>query len=551
MIAAHSLSGWRRMSHQARRFAVHSVLSVATLTACGDRSALEPGSHVASAVGANAAVVVTTNHSTFDTRAEFNAVGTVDHLATFEEFTDSLVYTQDSPWLTNGVLYTSALNIVLGPGIGLGVASNSVSTEFGAPLTAQLAGDDAFTTFGADLALIGEKVPVGILLTTNLGSYAFNNLDIPLATTGRLFFGIALSKPGEHLTGFRFTVPNAGATVLLDDVAVGHVSLVRNIDPEASVGGPYAGKEGSSVTLALTATDTDADPLTYAWDLGDGTVGTGTPPASHTYADNGSYDIVLAVADGRGGVDTARTKATIANAAPVVAAFSVPSSASPLSSGGVTIKVSTTFTDAGTLDTHTATLDCGTGTPSAVSAPNGLVSGTCSYSAAGVYTVRVTVTDDDGGSDTKIGSGRVMIYDPSRWVTGGGWVLSPAGSCSSNPLAGGKLSFSLAARYEPGASLPSGSLDVKMSTSRFEFSATSFESLIIAGGSFRMQGRGKVNGAGDYAFSVAGEDGASQDAIRIRIWARSSGATVYDNQVGLTIQSTSLTPLGGGSLQVH
>ena len=297
----------------------------------------------------HASVVVTLSYSTFDTRAEFAAAGVVDRLDAFDAFTGAPVHELPQPWTSNGVTYTSEPNYILEPGVGFGVTSNGVSTEFDTPLTGTFAPSDAITLFGADLSLIVTKAPVGLILSTNLATYTFGNLDVPLAANGRRFVGVALAKPNEYLTGFRFT-GGAGSALLLDNVAIGHTGI-PNASPRASVGGPYTGLEGSSLPLALTATDTDADALTYAWDFGDGTKGTGpTPPANHVYANNGSFGIMLAVADGRGGVDTARTTATIANVAPLLGTFSVPTTPFALTTAGVTLPVSATFTDAGILD---------------------------------------------------------------------------------------------------------------------------------------------------------------------------------------------------------
>src|SRR6476660_8879152 len=266
-------SGTPRGSH--RRQTAHALV-VASLTfvvgACGANDMTAPPSAAIPTKAGHASVVVTPNYSTFDTRPELNAAGVVDQLNGFDEFTGDLVSPQSSPWTTHGVTYTSAFNIVLGPGVGLGVASNSIATDFGAPISATLDDADAVTLFGTNVTLIGAKVPVGLVLFTNLGSYSFDNLDVPLATTGQRFFGIALSKPGEHLTGFRFSIGGAaGTAVLLDDVTLGHVGAVTaNAHPLASVGGPYSGSEGSPVELALSATDADGDALTYSWDLGDG-----------------------------------------------------------------------------------------------------------------------------------------------------------------------------------------------------------------------------------------------------------------------------------------
>ena len=540
-------------------FRLASLLApMAALAACRDGGLLEPTSAAVPNSLRHSAVVVTSGYSLFSTRPEFNGAGTIDYLNAFDELSGELVYVQPTPWTTNGVTYTSDLNIVLGPGVGMGVASNAVSTEFGTPLVAELAGADGFTLFGVDVTLIGEKLPVSLVVSTNLGSYPFANLDIPLATTGRRFIGVALSRPGEYLTGFRFTIQGPYATVLLDNVAVGHVGAVgtNNADPEATAGGAYDALEGSEVAFAMSGTDTDGDALTFSWDLGDGTTGTGpTPPAGHTYADDGTYDIMLAVADGRGGADTARTTATIANVAPVLGAFSVPNTVVMVTPAGVAVPVSSRFTDPGALDTHTAALDCGVGDMTVAMVDDvpahRTAGGTCSYPTAGVYAVRLTVRDDDGASDTELGSGHVVVYDPAGSVTGGGWIASPAGSYAAAPGAAGKLTFALVVRYEPTAALPIGSADFKLNAAKLDFRSTAFDWLATAGSTVRVQGSGTLNGAAGYAFAVVARDGVSTDSIRVRIWHVTTGAVVYDSQPGDTILADPATVLSGGSVQVR
>jgi PKD repeat protein len=538
----------------AARRVIRAALVLLTLAGCSERGILEPTSanveHAQPATPAHASVVVTPSYSAFDTRAEFAAAGVVDELNTFEEFTGQPVHEFPGPWTSSGVTYTSEPNYVLEPGIGLGVASNGVSTEYGTPLTGTFALTDGITLFGADLSLLVARAPVGLVLSTNLATYTFGNLDVPLAANGRRFVGVALAKPNEYLTGFRFTV-GASSALLLDNVAIGHTG-VPNASPHASVGGPYTGLEGSSVPLALTATDTDADALTYAWDLGDGTTGTGpTPPASHVYANNGSFDIMLAVADGRGGVDTARTTATIANVAPVLGTFSVPTTPFGLTAAGVTLPVSATFTDAGILDAHTSTLDCGTGAVTQSDSPNGAAGGACAFTSPGVYSIQLTVRDEDGGTDTRLASGQVVVYDASAgWVTGGGWIVSPAGAFAAAPALTGKLTFGFVARYQA-STAPGGNAEFKLNLGKLDFRSTALDWLVASGSTARLQGRGTLNGTGEFAFEVLAIDGTPGDAVRIRIWNRATGVVMYDNQRDEPLDSNAAAPLGGGSIQLH
>ena len=544
----------RHVSESTDRRGVHALL-VTCLTfvvaACGADDLTAPR------VGTNAAhpsITVTPNYSTFDKRSEFDGAGVVDYLNGFDEFNvDGMFFPQDSPWTTSGVTYTSASNVVLGRVIELGIQSAAISTDFGAPITGTVADSVPVTLFGANLMLIGDKVPVALLLRTNLGSYSFN-LDVPLAADGQRFFGIALSRPGEYVTGFQFSVGGSGSALLLDDVAVGHMGAPNaNADPVASVGGSYVGEEGSAVALALSGTDSDGDALTFSWDLGDGTTGSGAvPPANHVYADNGTYVIMLAVDDGRGGVDTARTTATISNVAPSLAAFSIPATPMGLTPGGITVPVSSSFTDPGTVDTHTASLDCGSGVTAQSEVVGEMASSACSFSSAGVYSIRLTVRDKDGGSDTKLSSAPIVVFDPAGGrLTGGGWVASPAGAVAFAPTAAGKLTFSLNARYEPGSSIPTGKAELNLTVGKLEFRSTSLDWLVATEASAQLQGRGTVNGRGDYAFSVVAIDGQSTGAVRIRIWHRPSGTLLYDSRPGAPLDETGVTALGGGSIQLH
>jgi hypothetical protein len=87
------------------------------------------------------------------------------------------------------------------------------------------------------------------------------------------------------------------------------------------------------------------------------------------------------------------------NYPPVVGPITVP--VDPVQVGA-TVNASAPFTDPDKYDTHTATWDWGDGvtTAGAVTEADGAgtVAGSHVYTAPGTYTVRLTVTDDDGGS---------------------------------------------------------------------------------------------------------------------------------------------------------
>ena len=117
----------------------------------------------------------------------------------------------------------------------------------------------------------------------------------------------------------------------------------------------------------------------------------------------------------------------------------VGSIAAPTSPVSLTTAVtaSASFSDANVQDTHTAQWSWGDSATSfgTVTEANGSgsVSGSHTYAAAGVYKVGLTVTDKGGGTGTATFQ-YVVVYDPNGgFVTGGGWIDSPAGAYAADP----------------------------------------------------------------------------------------------------------------------
>ena len=198
----------------------------------------------------------------------------------------------------------------------------------------------------------------------------------------------------------------------------------ENAPPVAVVGGPYTGAEGSAVNFdGSGSTDPDGDALTYEWDFGDGSTGTGVSP-SHTYADNGVYTVRLTVSDGVEET-TAQTTATIANVAPTV---QIDPAQVTVTDEGSSLLVTASFSDPGVLDApFSASIQCydvagfehsvaGAVDVTSTAGPLvGTITGNCPFgdtSRAGTFEVTVAVSDKDDGEGSASFNVTVGNVDP-------------------------------------------------------------------------------------------------------------------------------------------
>jgi len=229
----------------------------------------------------------------------------------------------------------------------------------------------------------------------------------------------------------------------------------------------------------------------------------------------------------------------------------------PLSLGTVT-SINISYSDVGSLDTHTAviTWDDGSSSPAACSA--GTCTATHTYASAGVYAVAISLSDDDTGSATAQFE-YVVVFDPSAgFVTGGGWINSPLGAYIADPSLTGKATFGFNSKYQKGQSTPSGNTQFQFHAAKFDFASTSYDWLVIAGPKAQYKGTGTVNGTGQFGFLLTATDGdlnggGGVDKFRIKIWNKATGDTVYDNAVGSSNDIDSANPqqLGGGSIVIQ
>lgn len=200
----------------------------------------------------------------------------------------------------------------------------------------------------------------------------------------------------------------------------------------------------------------------------------------------------------------------------------------------------------------------GATTPATVteSAGSGTATAGHTYTAAGIYALTLTVTDDDGGSGQC--TFEFVVFDPSAgFVTGGGWINSPPGAYTPDPALTGKATFGFVSKYQKRApSTPSGNTEFQFAAGDLTFKSTSYDWLVVAGAKAMDKGEGTINGSAGYSFRLSAIDGQASggggvDKFRIRIWETATDVVVYDNKLGAPDNADPTTALGGGSITIH
>lgn len=197
-----------------------------------------------------------------------------------------------------------------------------------------------------------------------------------------------------------------------------------------------------------------------------------------------------------------------------------------------------------------------------VSVTPGAVSFTHTYATPGVYpsAVSVTVTDATGGLSDTDATGAcpdyIIVYDPSAgFVTGGGWITSPAGAYAVDLTLSGKATFGFVSKYKKGATVPIGQTEFQFHAGGFNFHSEAYQWLVVSGCKAQYKGTGSVNGVTGYGFMLTATDGnicsvKGPDKFRIKVWALEGGAVVYDNVVG-GADDADPQLLSQGSIVIH
>jgi hypothetical protein len=294
-----------------------------------------------------------------------------------------------------------------------------------------------------------------------------------------------------------------------------------------------------SVVFTIDGNDDESVPLDA----------TGLAAVTRSFADDGPRRVVARYL---GGPDFAPSSGTltqqVTNAPPRIGPLE---GASEPVAVGTQVTLNVDFTDPGTADTHTATVDWGDGTaaPATVqeSLGTGALTATHVYDAAGVYRASATVADDDDASAASTLEAFV-VFDPTAGsARGAGWIASPT--------VAGRAHFGFLARYQKDGTVPFAQPGFRLKTESFAFESTAYDWLVVTGAKAQLQGSGLVNGSGTYRFVLAAIDGDRlgtdvADRLRIKIWDTATGAVFYDTQAGDPDSADPVRTLGGGSIAV-
>ena len=346
---------------------------------------------------------------------------------------------------------------------------------------------------------------------------------------------------------------------------------IENIVPTAKLtANALNAVEGDSITFTFvdvfdpSQADLDAG-FTYTLDCGTGETPTVAEESLNTftclYPENGAFTVTGSIEDKDGGKSEYTLDISVENANPVISDLICPTEPVQM---GTEVTPSASFTDVGVLDTHTALWSWGNEETSEgivnETDGSGTVEGAYTYSNPGVFNVSLTVTDKDGGEATATCEHYVVIYDPSAgFVTGGGWIDSPAGAFTEDPTLTGKATFGFVAKYKKGANVPEGTTEFQFRVADLNFHSSEYDWLVVAGAKAQFKGTGTINGEGSYKFFITAVDGdlkekGDPDKFRIRIFGVNEDGTeytIYDNQQGEPIDADPVTSISGGSIVIH
>ena len=295
-----------------------------------------------------------------------------------------------------------------------------------------------------------EIVKVSATVTEPAEASGVKNVTLWYTTTGTWSFidmamedglwtaNIPGQSGGAYVKFFVEAFDNAGNNAKTS--TFGYTVIIPNMPPIAEF------SESASIVYtgevinfnASDSYDPDGYIVSYSWDFGDGNTDSGVT-VSHSYVDDGEYTVTLKVVDNRGATDSKTAVKLVKNRPPVASlrGYVVGCDKEEI----VAFDASLSYDLDGTIVNYS--WDFGDG-----STATGVKVST-SYSESGAYTVTLTVTDDDGATDT-IATSKVV------------WNKSPVAiftESAENVYVDETISFNAAESYDPDGTIVAYSWD--------------------------------------------------------------------------------------------
>ncbi|SCG39991.1 PKD domain-containing protein [Micromonospora coxensis] len=357
--------------------------------------------------------------------------------------------------------------------------------------------------------------------------------------------------------------------------------------PTANAGPDVSGDEGRPVVLRGSASDPELGTPNVAWgyrpvsgvdpgascSFGDGAAATTTVSCT----DDGVWEVTIHANDGVNPGVSDSALVTLHNVAPGFGPGAAPartavapgpppgpglSSPQPwqVFRAGTAVPLVAAFTEPAENDTHTCVTNWDDGSTTSYPAVDLACQGSHTFAHPGMYTIRTTVTDDDGGSAGA--EVLVIVYDPDAgFATAGGHLASPAGAITGAPTATGQGHFQFNPKYLPhdeGPAPGNGKVRFDVKGTSFRLADESLEWLVVTPDDrIAVKGTATVDGRSGYGFVAYGHD-ADPDGFRLVAWPLSAGAypqdtLSYDNRPGADYDVDVADPqaVDSGSIQAH
>ena len=524
----------------------------ASLTITGEYTLAGAGSIGTVAIGSQSSALVygTSGSTTFQVTSTRLSNGTVNGTygvsdlpagVTFGGFSPSATFTSTG----SNPFPPATLSLNVASSVGAGTYNFTVSlSDGGTPAT-------------ATGILVISKAPTTTTVTINGGPFTYTGSAIEPATvsvTGA--GGLNLAPAASYVNNV-----NAGTATASYSYAGDDNYLPSSDSKDFEIGkatasvtpnnvSKFCGQADPSLTGVLTGfIASDGITATYSRQTGE-SVGTYdiTATLSPTAA-LGNYNITYNVGTftiGGVSIDASASSTPV----PVGSAANLSATVTP-NIGGVSV----TFTVTNELNAIVYTTTVPT---------NG--SGVATATTGNLTTLGVLKVTAEAGSGCGTSIAYIPVFDPNgNFVTGGGWINSPAGAMPAQPDVVGKANFGFVSKYKKGSTQVDGNTEFQFQAGTINFKSTMHESgsLVISGGKATYRGSGTINGQTGYKFVVVAFDGnwnngTSPDRFRIKISTENGGTVIYDNGLGADENGNESTTtilgnngIGGGSIVIH